>query len=146
MNGRLRTSLNQQHGVTLIEVLVTVLVLGIGLLGLASLQVTALKSNYSAQARSQASMLAQDIIERMRVNRDDALDGDYDDDKCASHWDCKAWQDSLVAALGAGATGSLMRDDTDVRVSITWNDSRGAIKDGSGVGGGSITFVYATEI
>ena len=61
-----------QRGATLIEVLVAMLVLSIGLLGLAGMQMTALKSNQSAYYRSQATVLAYDIIDRMRANRADA--------------------------------------------------------------------------
>jgi type IV pilus assembly protein PilV len=66
-----------QSGIALIEVLVTVLVLAIGFLGLAGLQLTALRNNSSAYERSQATMLAYDIIDRMRANRNAALNGDY---------------------------------------------------------------------
>lgn len=71
---------HKQSGITLIEVLVTVLILAIGFLGLAGLQLSALRNNSSAYERSQASMLAYDIIDRMRANRDSALNGDYDID------------------------------------------------------------------
>lgn len=63
----------------MIEILVSVLILAIGLLGLASMQVVGLKNNQSAYLRSQASMLAYDIADRMRANRTRALEnGDYD--------------------------------------------------------------------
>lgn len=56
-------------GFTLLEVLVALLVLSIGLLGLAGLQVTGLRDNHSAYLRSQAVLLAQDMADRMRQNR-----------------------------------------------------------------------------
>lgn len=55
-------------GFTLIEVLVTVVVVSIGLLGLAGLQINGLRANVSSEARSKATLLASDIIERMRAN------------------------------------------------------------------------------
>ena len=55
-------------GVGLVEVLVTLIVLSIGLLGLAALQLTGLRSNSGAESRSTASMLASDIADRMRAN------------------------------------------------------------------------------
>ena len=58
----------QQQGFTMIEVLIAAFVLGIGLLGLASLQARSLQFNYSAYQRSQANLLAYDIIDRMRAN------------------------------------------------------------------------------
>ncbi len=56
------------NGFTLIEILITVLILSIGLLGLAGLQVSSMKSNHSSYLRSQATIMAYDIIDRMRAN------------------------------------------------------------------------------
>lgn len=56
------------RGASLIEVLVTVLVLTIGLLGIAGLQIQSTRSNYEAFQRTTATTLAHDIIERMRTN------------------------------------------------------------------------------
>jgi len=55
-------------GFTLIEVLVSVLVLSIGLLGLASLQATSLRYNNDSSAQTQAIYLASDMADRMRAN------------------------------------------------------------------------------
>ena len=62
-----------QRGTTLIEVLIALIVLSIGLLGLALLQVTSVQSNHSAYYRSQATVLAHDLADRMRANRTAAL-------------------------------------------------------------------------
>ncbi|MEJ2645821.1 MAG: type IV pilus modification protein PilV [Gammaproteobacteria bacterium] len=60
------------RGFTLIEVLVALVVLAIGLLGLAGLQTAGLKYDHSAYEYSQATQLAYDILDRMRANRDTA--------------------------------------------------------------------------
>ncbi|PPC89987.1 MAG: type IV pilus modification protein PilV [Methylobacter sp.] len=59
---------SKQQGFTLVEVLVTVVLMAVGLLGMASLQLTALRSNHEAYSRSQATQLAYDIADRMRAN------------------------------------------------------------------------------
>lgn len=59
-------------GFTLIEVLISMIILAIGLLGLAALQTTGLRNNLSAYNRSQATQLAYDIADRMRANIADA--------------------------------------------------------------------------
>lgn len=69
----------KQSGFTLIEVLVAALVLGIGVLGLATTMLLGLKSNQSAYFRSQASAAAYDMADRIRLNRAAALTGSYDD-------------------------------------------------------------------
>ena len=58
----------RSRGVTMIEVLVTVIILSIGLLGLAGLQLTGMRSINSASYRTQAAVLVDDIAERMRAN------------------------------------------------------------------------------
>jgi len=58
----------KNKGFTLIEVLITIVIMGVGLLGLAGLQVTALRNNVSAEHRSQASQLVYDLSDRMRTN------------------------------------------------------------------------------
>jgi type IV pilus assembly protein PilV len=57
-----------QSGVTMIEVLVAVLVLSIGLLGMAALQGVSIQTNQSASFRSKAVLLAGEIIDSMRAN------------------------------------------------------------------------------
>ena len=66
-------------GFSLVEVLVAMVVLSVGLLGLAGLQATGLKNNNSAYQRSQANILANEILDRMRANRAGIEAGAYDD-------------------------------------------------------------------
>ncbi|MFK5949112.1 MAG: type IV pilus modification protein PilV [Methylococcales bacterium] len=64
--------MKKNTGFTLIEVLISMLILAVGLLGLAALQANGLKNNVSAYNRSQATQLAYDIADRMRTNMADA--------------------------------------------------------------------------
>jgi type IV pilus assembly protein PilV len=64
-----------QSGFTMIEVLVAALVLAIGLLGLAGLQSASLRNNHSAYLRSQATLLAYGIADRMRANQAQSVNG-----------------------------------------------------------------------
>ncbi len=61
-------------GFSLIEVLIALLVLAIGLLGMASLMLTSMQSNQGAAQRSAAVVLAYDLVERMRSNRNYSQD------------------------------------------------------------------------
>lgn len=66
-------------GFSLVEVLVALLVLSIGLLGLAALQTTSLQFNTGSYHRTQATYFVYDIIDRMRLNNAAAVsDGAYD--------------------------------------------------------------------
>ncbi len=81
--------LDRQSGFTLIEVLVAVIVLSIGLVGVAGLQAVSLKNNQSAFMRSQASALAYDLADRMRANVPGANAGMYDPTAKAATASCK---------------------------------------------------------
>ena len=67
-DSRSRSYPSRCRGTTMMEVLVSMFVLSIGILGVAGLQVTAKRSNFEATQRATAVALAQDIIERMRSN------------------------------------------------------------------------------
>jgi type IV pilus assembly protein PilV len=64
----LAAPLRRARGVTLIEVLVTMVIVAVGLLGLAGLQVRGLSIQKDAHGRSIATQLALDIADRMRSN------------------------------------------------------------------------------
>jgi len=66
----------KQHGASLIEALIALLIFTIGLLGLAAMQLNALQSTSDSGQRSQASWLMNDLAERMRANPAGTLD-DY---------------------------------------------------------------------
>lgn len=58
-----------QRGTTLVEVLISVLIMSIGMLGIAGLQAFSMSSSHQASMRSQAVILARDMADRMRSNR-----------------------------------------------------------------------------
>ncbi|WP_051305080.1 type IV pilus modification protein PilV [Chitinilyticum litopenaei] len=64
-----REGSRQQQGLSLIEVMISVFILGVGLLGLAGLQTRAVVMNQSAYYRSIATDLATDLADRIRANR-----------------------------------------------------------------------------
>ena len=67
MNNRFEVSSNRAGGFTLVEVMVAVLVLSVGLLGFAALQSRGLRLNHDALIRTQATFLANDMMDRMRT-------------------------------------------------------------------------------
>ncbi|HFA60255.1 MAG TPA: type IV pilus modification protein PilV [Rhodospirillales bacterium] len=142
-------SVRRTHtGVSLVEVLVALLVLSIGLLGLANLQLTAIRNAHSAHMRSQASILAQDILDRIRANRANAtayniaLSDAAPTGASVAEKDLKAWLDSLASSLpqGDGAVAVTAGSPTTVTVTIQWNDSRGLD------GAAAKTWTYTTEL
>ena len=61
----------------MLEVLVSLLILSVGLLGLASMQISGLKSNHMGYVRTQAAQLAYDMGDRMRANPTATTAGTY---------------------------------------------------------------------
>lgn len=124
---------SRQSGSSLVEVLVTLVIVSIGLLGLAGLQLSSMQSANSASQRFTATTLGYDILERMRANRLQALNGDYDIDvgdlpggAGVAGADLAAWKDALQAL--PGGDGSIAVDGRRVTITIEWQD---AVRDGS---------------
>jgi type IV pilus assembly protein PilV len=123
-----------QSGFTLLEILVAVFVLSIGLLGLASLQVTALRNDQSAFMRTQATILVYDLADRMRANANAVTSGFYNPANAATtsacttisgcttqemaQTDLQEWLDGIAAYLPAG--------DGWVCIDSTPNDGTGS--------------------
>lgn len=58
-----------QRGITLVEVLISILVISFAVLGAAALQIVSLKNSLSMEHRAQATFLANDMLERMRAGK-----------------------------------------------------------------------------
>lgn len=131
MNEKHPRSGKKQRGFTLLEVLVTIVVLSLGLLGYAGLQMASLKNSASAYQRSQATILAYDIIDRMRVNRAQALAGDYNTAVGAAAGgagmagdDLTDWKGLLANALPGGDAAIVVDLTGNVLIQIVWTDKR----------------------
>ena len=74
-----KTNRYAQQGISMIEVLIAILVLAVGALGFAGVQVVAMQKAENANYRSSAMLIAQDAVERIQANSaalDDYLDSD----------------------------------------------------------------------
>ncbi|MFT5575637.1 MAG: type IV pilus assembly protein PilV [Bermanella sp.] len=143
---------HKQRGATLIEVMVSVLVTVIGVLGAASLQMNSVKFSHLANTRSYATMLAYDVIDRMRANRDPALLGNYDLALSASApsgssiaaLDLQDWLSELSASL-PGGDGSIVRNGSTFTITVQWDESRVSQTRETG-SGTTESFSFVTEL
>jgi len=123
-------------GFSLIEILITILIFAVGLLGMAALQAVSMRSNQSANFRTQATALAYMIIDRMHANSDAVMHGEYfsamasracsagpDDGARTSTYDIQQWRQQLACQLPEGQ-GAILFPGDKVQVQITWTDAR----------------------
>ncbi|WP_125076538.1 type IV pilus modification protein PilV [Pseudoxanthomonas sp. SGT-18] len=136
MRGRRISGPAASAGFSMIEVLIAILVLGIGLLGFALLQTMSVRFTQSANFRTQATNLAYEMLDQMRINR--VVAKSYAGNYTATTGACtpttganlsatsfrNAWSCRLGKALGGGATASVVRNGAEVTVNITWGDER----------------------
>lgn len=104
-----------QTGMTLIEVLVSLLLLTTGLMGAAVLQLNALKYTDGSRVSAQTSFIAYDILDRIRAS---GLGGRVHGQ------DLKDFQDAAREVAGPTANASLVGDRREVNVSIDWDSAR----------------------
>ncbi len=131
----MKTRVSKRRGIagfTMIELLVALFVVAVGVLGLAGMRTASMQSVYGSYGRTQAVGLAYEIFDRMRANRDAALNGSYDialsDSKpsCSNVATCDLndWLTSLENRLPAG-DGSVSVDSNGVvTVQTQWDPSR----------------------
>ncbi len=124
----------RQRGDSLIEVMVAMVVLAIGLLGVAALQASSLRNNQSSFERSQAQILSYEILDAMRANHAAAQAGAYDmaltcvvpeAGATLAARDQARWIRDLHTGIGADACGSISRDGETYTITVRWNDARG---------------------
>jgi len=150
INSRTKSS----SGFTLIEILIAIVIVSIGLLAYAGLQVNGLKQTHAALLRSQAAISTHDMADRLRANLPGALAGGYRTLQTASlpmpncstgcipfdlavH-DLKTWQNLLTQYLPL-ASGVVSCTDSDTldaipcsdnsshTIVVSWDDNQGEI-------------------
>ena len=130
------------RGAGLIEVLVAVLIMAIGLLGIAAMQATALRNSQSALERSQAVVQTYSIVDAMRANREAALAGSYNMGMTCEPPgaggslvanDQSNWINDLQSSMGSTACGQVGCDaEGACTITVEWDDSRAGPQGGAG--------------
>jgi type IV pilus assembly protein PilV len=140
-----KKKLNAQSGFSMIEVLVTITIIAIALLGSAGLQAYALKTNQGGQFRNQAAFFVSDIAERMEANKvyATALTGyasggalaagavDCTTALCTptqlAEYDVRTWEEAIALAL-PGGTGTVTQttagSPSTYNIVVSWVDRK----------------------
>lgn len=118
----------REAGVGLIEILVAVVLLSIGLLGLASLQALSLQHSSSSALRTEAISHGYDLLDRMRANRAQAIGGRYNlafgtaaSGTGLATQDLSGWKAALAASLPDG-DGQVRVESQIVTITVRWQE------------------------
>lgn len=128
-----------QRGFSLLEVLIAIVILAIGLLGVARLQANSVGFNHGAYLRSQATLQVYDMADRMRSNMPGVTAGNYNaiagtpaDPNCfaagctpaqMAQYDTFEWNTANAAQLPGGVgtvTGS--GAGSVFTITVTWTE------------------------
>lgn len=130
-----------QSGFSLLEVLVTMIIVAVGLMGFAAMMVQSMKNNRISMQRSTATFYAYDIIDCMRVNRSnrDSYAVNFGDTKTTgttvvANNDVNDWQAALSTKLPSGQ-GKITFTNNIAKVEIKWTETTGD----------SVTHTWVTE-
>ncbi len=126
---------SQQRGVTIIESMIALLVISVGLLGIAALQLTSMKQNNTALQNSKAVWIAYTMADRVRANSNSFVNyagidttGDYNQECTAApcsalelvEADADDWVDE-VSVLPSGR-GQIAGNATTLTITVMWDD------------------------
>lgn len=145
-----RRGLARGRGSTMIEVLVSLAILGFGLTGLASLQTLGLRANYDAYLRSQAGILVHDMFDRLVVrcrNVDQPCIDAYaiavgDAPALSDPVDLRTWMSKVAASL-PGGDAEIAINGRIVTIRVFWFERQ--LEDGS-LAGSKRVFVAQSDI
>lgn len=124
----------RQKGVSLIEVMVAVLVLGVGILGVAGLQNSSLRNTLSAQERTLMTVMASQLNEQITANEQALARRSNSIPRASFVGDCEApgvaiaaWIDEVQRILSDSACPVVAQNHAAriFTISMVWDDSRG---------------------
>lgn len=125
-------------GATLIEMVVSLFVMGVGMMGVLGMQSQAMRTNHQAYTYSQAVFLAQDMLERIRANQGSAAQYSVHFDEtikaakncgvpnanCSAaqmrDWDIANWRAAIAKRLPAGK-GQISYDGNELHILLEFD-------------------------
>jgi type IV pilus assembly protein PilV len=123
-------NLKAMTGATLIEVMIALIIMSIGLIGLASLQLTGVNANSGSDKRTQATIIANDLIERMRANPTGVSAGYYAGVNFGAI-DCTQPPPTNCESLSSGAVGCSNQQMANFDAYVAWCNATSLLQSGS---------------
>jgi len=135
-----------QNGFSMIEILISLVIIAIAMLGAAGLQLNVMRLNSGSQSRTQAIFLAADMAERLETNKVGAVAGSYNmpapwtnvssvantdctlttcDPPSLAAWDLSTWGQSIALLLPNacwGVTTATVANPITYTIHIGWVD------------------------
>jgi type IV pilus assembly protein PilV len=105
----------RNQGYSLIEILVSIVVISVGLLGMATLQTRGIRFSQDAYLRSIASSQAYEMLDRMRANPDGVSNGSYD------------FSGGMPSSAPSCAASTCSSNDSALRDGFQWNQNIAAL-------------------
>ncbi len=123
-------TMKRQSGMSLLEALIAILVLGFGAVAMAGLQARALKGGESSVQRSQATIFAVSLLDELRSDTNLRSSTGMQCDVIADNPKFNAWLVNIKASMGGGSSTcgeiecSAVGDGFLCSVRVQWDDSR----------------------
>lgn len=129
----------KSHGFTMLEVLITLVIVSFGLLAMAGLLTKGMGLNHTSYLRSIAIQQAYDIADRMRANHAGVIGNAYDIINYTANQTCTACTSCSAAALAAYdacywntqnesllplGRGTVARNGAEFIITVSWDDSK----------------------
>ncbi len=140
-----RTCSRNQKGVSMIEILVTLVISVVGLMGMVTLQLVGLKNTNSSHHQYQVTLLAYDLQERMRANEPAVVAGlytgtvthetsEYTDEatnsEAIAEQDTKDWAQGMRNAGIPSFSGVVAANGNIYNITVTWAEQNPAVVGG----------------
>lgn len=122
--------IRHQRGLSLLEVLVAIVILSLGLLGMAGLQAASLRTSQGSFYRAQAAQYADDMAERMRANLGEArnyglaLADAAPTGTSVRDRDLADWLAKLRSLPGGDGSVAIDLANNLVTITVQWDDTR----------------------
>lgn len=143
MHMKVKQHTSRQNGFTLLEVMIAMVIFAVGLLGLAGIQALSLENTSSSYSRSQAVLLAYEMVDRIKANsgvsgsyvtaQSDAATEPAAGDLCDANtcnfaamaaFDLWQWKTSLGSTLLSGKGSVENTSGTTYTITVHWDEDR----------------------